>query len=82
MVVVCLKVEYNVDVIYEGVSVNIVCWVSFDDVKKFEEFKCKCESNLVLDGGDNFIYIVLSCVNLNLLMECYLDIKFNYICEN
>lgn len=42
--VVCLKSEYNVEVVYELVNVVIVCWVECVDVKKFEEFKCKNES--------------------------------------
>jgi peptide chain release factor 3 len=82
VVVARLKAEYNVDAIYEGVSVNTARWVSSDDVKKFEEFKRKCESNLALDGGDNLTYIAPSRVNLNLSMERYPDIKFNHTREN
>ena len=82
VVVARLKAEYNVDAIYEGVSVNTARWVSSDDTKKFEEFKRKCESNLALDGGDNLTYIAPSRVNLNLSMERYPDIKFNHTREN
>jgi peptide chain release factor 3 len=82
VVVARLKAEYNVDAIYEGVSVNTARWVSSDDNKKLEEFKRKCESNLALDGGDNLTYIAPSRVNLNLSMERYPDIKFNHTREN
>ncbi len=82
VVVARLKAEYNVDAIYEGVNVNTARWVSSDDVKKFEEFKRKCESNLALDGGDNLTYIAPSRVNLNLSTERYPEVTFNHTREN
>ncbi len=82
VVVARLKAEYNVDAIYESVNVNTARWVSCDDVKKFEEFKRKCESNLALDGGDNLTYIAPSRVNLNLSTERYPEVTFNHTREN
>ncbi len=82
VVVARLKAEYNVDAIYEGVNVNTARWVSSDDVKKFEDFKRKCESNLALDGGDNLTYIAPSRVNLNLSVERYPEVTFNHTREN
>ena len=81
VVVARLKAEYNVDAIYEGVNVNTARWVSSTDVKKFEEFKRKCESNLALDGGDNLTYIAPSRVNLNLSTERYPEVTFNHTRE-
>ncbi|MCG7544490.1 peptide chain release factor 3 [Pseudoalteromonas sp. MM17-2] len=77
VVVARLKAEYKVDAIYESVNVNTARWVSCDDVKKFEEFKRKCEQNLALDGGDNLTYIAPSRVNLNLSMERYPEVTFS-----
>jgi peptide chain release factor 3 len=64
------------------VNVNTARWVSCDDVKKFEDFKRKCESNLALDGGDNLTYIAPSRVNLNLSIERYPEVTFNHTREN
>ncbi|MBS3798173.1 peptide chain release factor 3 [Pseudoalteromonas sp. BDTF-M6] len=77
VVVARLKAEYKVDAIYESVNVNTARWVSCDDVKKFEEFKRKCEANLALDGGDNLTYIAPTRVNLNLSMERYPEVSFS-----
>ena len=82
VVVARLKAEYNVDAIYESVNVNTARWVSSTDVKKFEDFKRKCESNLALDGGDNLTYIAPSRVNLNLSIERYPEVTFNHTREN
>ncbi|MGX9418420.1 peptide chain release factor 3 [Vibrio sp. RC27] len=76
VVVARLKSEYNVEAIYEGVSVATARWVDSTDVKKFEEFKRKCESNLALDGGDNLTYIAPTMVNLNLSKERFPDVEF------
>ena len=72
-----LKTEYNVEAIYEAVSVATARWVYSDDERKLDEFRRKCSSNLALDGGDNLTYIAPSMVNLNLSMERYPDIKFS-----
>lgn len=77
VVVQRLKSEYNVEAIYENVSVATARWVTCDDSKKFEEFKRKCASNLALDGGDNLTYIAPTRVNLNLSMERYPDVVFS-----
>ncbi|CSC98386.1 peptide Chain Release factor [Vibrio cholerae] len=76
VVVSRLKSEYNVEAIYEGVNVATARWVECDDVKKFEEFKRKNQSNLALDGGDNLAYIAPTMVNLNLAQERSPEVKF------
>lgn len=76
VVVQRLKSEYNVEAIYENISVATARWVDCSDSKKFEEFKRKCASNLALDGGDNLTYIAPTRVNLNLSMERYPEVSF------
>ncbi|WP_133405794.1 peptide chain release factor 3 [Parashewanella tropica] len=71
-----LKTEYNVEAIYESVSVATARWVYCDDERKLEDFRRKCSTNLALDGGDNLTYIAPTMVNLSLSMERYPDIKF------
>ncbi len=76
VVVQRLKSEYNVEAIYENVNVATARWVDSEDVKKFEEFKRKCSTNLALDGGDNLTYVAPTRVNLNLSMERYPEVNF------
>lgn len=76
VVVSRLKIEYNVEAIYETVNVATARWVECKDAKKFEEFKRKNEQNLALDGGDKLTYIAPTMVNLNLVQERYLDVEF------
>ncbi len=76
VVVARLKSEYNVEAIYESVNVSTARWVECSDVKKFEDFKRKCEVNLALDGGDNLTYIAPSMVNLNLNKDRYPEVDF------
>ncbi|UJF19714.1 peptide chain release factor 3 [Vibrio sp. SS-MA-C1-2] len=76
VVVARLKAEYNVEALYESVNVATARWVECDDVKKFEDFKRKCQSNLALDGGDNLTYIAPTMVNLNLAHERFPEVNF------
>ncbi|WP_144210428.1 peptide chain release factor 3 [Shewanella donghaensis] len=77
-----LKSEYNVEAIYEGISVSTARWVYCKDERKLEEFRRKCSSNLALDGGNNLTYIAPTMVNLNLSMERYPDVDFAKTREN
>jgi peptide chain release factor 3 len=71
-----LKHEYNVDCVYENVSVATARWVYCADAKMLEEFKKKAFDNLALDGSDNLTYLAPTRVNLNLMMERWPDIEF------
>ena len=75
VVVARLKAEYNVDAIYEHVSVATARWVYGDD-RQVDEFRRKAQANLALDGGDNLTYIAPTMVNLSLALERYPDINF------
>ncbi len=68
--------EYNVNCVYEGVSVTTARWVYCEDSKKLEEFKRKCEANLALDAAGQLTYIAPTMVNLSLTQERYPDIIF------
>lgn len=71
-----LKHEYNVDCVYENVSVVTARWIYSEDAKKLEEFKNKAFDNLALDGSDNLTYLAPTRVNLNLMIERWPDISF------
>jgi peptide chain release factor 3 len=72
-----LKTEYNVDAIYEPISVSTARWVYCDDKKSLAEFERKVADNLALDGGDNLTYIAPTMVNLNLTQERYPKVQFH-----
>lgn len=71
-----LKHEYNVDCVYESVSVATARWVYCNNNKKLEEFKNKAIDHLALDGSDHLTYLAPTRVNLNLTMERWPDIEF------
>lgn len=77
VVVARLKAEYNVDAIYEHVSVATARWVYGDDDKLLDDFRRKAQANLALDGGDNLTYIAPTMVNLSLAQERHPDIAFH-----
>ena len=72
-----LKNEYNVECVYDAISLNTVRWVSSDDPKKLEEFKKKAFDNLGEDGGGYLVYLATSRVNLQLTEERWPDIQFS-----
>ncbi|MXP67712.1 peptide chain release factor 3 [Pantoea sp. Aalb] len=82
VVIVRLKTEYNIDIIYESVSISAIRWIECNDVKKFIEFKNKNESNLALDANCNLAYIAPTMVNLSLIQERYPDVIFRNISDH
>ncbi len=72
-----LKNEYNVECVYDNISINTVRWVSADDPKKLEEFKKKAYENLAEDGGGYLVYLATSRVNLQLTEERWSEIEFS-----
>ena len=77
VVVQRLKTEYNVDAIYEPISVATARWCTCDDARTLEQFQKKAYDNLALDGGDNLTYIAPTMVNLSLAEERHPDITFH-----
>ena len=71
-----LKHEYNVDCVYESVSVATARWIYCRDEKKLTEFKNKAFDYLALDGSDYLTYLAPTRVNLNLMIERWPDIEF------
>ncbi len=72
-----LQHEYNVDCVYESVSVTTARWIQCDDQKMLEEFKNKAFDNLALDGSDQLTYLAPTRVNLRLAMERWPGIVFS-----
>ena len=72
-----LKAEYNVECVYDTVSLATVRWVSAEDSIKLEEFKKKAFDNLGEDGGGYLVYLASTRVNLQLTEERWPDITFS-----
>ncbi|MAG76868.1 MAG: peptide chain release factor 3 [Colwelliaceae bacterium] len=77
VVVQRLKTEYNVDAIYEPISVATARWCTCEDERTLDQFRKKASDNLALDGGDNLTYIAPTMVNLSLAQERHPDIVFH-----
>ncbi len=72
-----LKSEYNVDCVYDNITIAAARWVTAKDPKKLEEFKKKAFDNLAEDGGGYLVYLASSRVNLQLTEERWPNIQFN-----
>ncbi|TAN50606.1 MAG: peptide chain release factor 3 [Methylococcaceae bacterium] len=72
-----LKSEYNVDCVYDGISVTTARWISCDDARMLEDFKKKCFDNLAEDGGGCLVYLAPSRVNLQLTQERWPKVRFS-----
>jgi peptide chain release factor 3 len=72
-----LKHEYNVDCVYESVSVASARWVYAADDKALSEFRIKAFDYLALDGSDTLMYLAPTRVNLSMAEERYLHIQFS-----
>jgi peptide chain release factor 3 len=72
-----LKDEYNVECVYDTVSISTVRWISCNNPLKLEEFKKKVFDNLAEDGGGYLVYLANSRVNLQLTQERWPDITFS-----
>jgi len=71
-----LKDEYNVDAIYESVSVSTARWVESDSAKEIEKLKTKASDNLAIDGGGHLTYLAPTRVNLSLTEERHPEVRF------
>jgi peptide chain release factor 3 len=72
-----LKSEYNVECVYDNVSVTTARWIGCDDPRKLEEFKRKVFDHLAEDGSGHLVYLAASRVNLALTQERWPDIRFS-----
>jgi peptide chain release factor 3 len=71
-----LQYEYNVNCIYDTVTIHTARWISCDDKKMLEEFKQKLFDHLSMDINDQLTYLAPSRVHLNLTLERWPNIKF------
>ncbi|HIG92389.1 MAG TPA: peptide chain release factor 3 [Methylococcaceae bacterium] len=72
-----LKGEYNVECVYDTVSIFGARWITSDDAEQLALFKKKAFDNLAEDGGGYLVYLASSRVNLQLAEERWPEINFN-----
>ncbi len=72
-----LKGEYNVECIYDTVSIFGARWITSEDPEQLALFKKKAFDHLAEDGGGYLVYLASSRVNLQLAEERWPKINFN-----
>lgn len=77
-----LKNEYNVDALFENVTVQTARWVKCDDEKMLADFTRSLQANLSRDAAGQLVYLAPSRVNLQLTEERWPDISFAATREN
>ncbi|HIA07915.1 MAG TPA: peptide chain release factor 3 [Chromatiaceae bacterium] len=71
-----LKLEYNVDCIFENISIHTARWVSCDNAKELQRFRDRASDSLAEDGSGHLVFLASSRVNLDLTIERWPDIQF------
>lgn len=72
-----LKGEYNVECVYDAVSIFGARWITSEDPEQLALFKKKAFDHLAEDGGGYLVYLASSRVNLQLAEERWPKINFN-----
>lgn len=72
-----LKSEYNVDCVFDNVTINTARWIYCRDSKMLAEFKSKNHANLAEDGGGYLVYLAPTRVNLQLAEERWPQVEFH-----
>ncbi|QCI24045.1 peptide chain release factor 3 [Buchnera aphidicola (Macrosiphoniella sanborni)] len=72
-----LKIEYNIDAIYEKVNIILARWIRSKNNDSINNFKKNYSSYLAYDNNNNLIYLSPSIANLNIVMTQHSDIFFD-----
>lgn len=68
--------EYNVNCLYESISIHAARWVQSDNKLELERFEQQCTHHLALDNHQSLVYLAPNQVNLTLTQERWPLIKF------
>jgi len=71
-----LQDEYNVQCVFDTVSVHTARWVDCADPKMLEEFRSRNFEHLAVDHGGALVYLAPSRVNLALTLERWPKVTF------
>jgi peptide chain release factor 3 len=81
VVIARLRMEYNIDAIYEKVNIASARWIRSKNNHVFDNFKKNNNSYLAYDACNTLIYLAPSLANLNIAMIQYTDIFFDKVRE-
>jgi peptide chain release factor 3 len=70
-----LQNEYGVDAIFESIPVSTARWLK-GTPEQLRAISDKYPANVALDGGEDYVYLASSRVNLQLTQERFPDIEF------
>ncbi len=68
--------EYNVDSVFENVTIQTARWVVCEDDKMLSDFRHQLHSNLALDAANQLVYLAPTRVNLQLTEERWPQVRF------
>lgn len=71
-----LKIEYNIDAIYEKVNIILARWISAKNHHILDNFTKNYSLYIAYDNNNNLIYLAPSISNLNIVMKKNSDIFF------
>jgi len=77
-----LKHEYDVECLYEPVSVATARWVESNDAKQLEDFKKHRYENIAVDNNGCLVYLAPSLIYLNITVERWPALRFFNIKEH
>ncbi|QCI25161.1 peptide chain release factor 3 [Buchnera aphidicola (Rhopalosiphum padi)] len=72
-----LKVEYQIDAMYETVNIALARWIRSKKEKSISDFLNKNKSCLALDGSNQLIYLAPNKANLDIIKNIYKNIFFD-----
>ena len=76
-----LQHEYGALVGYEHVGLNKACWVTYDDIEAFKDFRKKRMRDLARDKDGNLVFLAESAWSLKMAQENHPDIDFHFTSE-
>jgi len=76
-----LQHEYGALVGYEHVGLNKACWITYDDIEAFKDFRKKRMRDLARDKDGNLVFLAESAWSLKMAQENHPDIDFNFTSE-
>jgi peptide chain release factor 3 len=68
--------EYNVQCVFDPITVHTARWIEAGEARKLEEFRARAYEHLALDHSGALVYLAPSRVNLQLMLERWPDIRF------
>lgn len=76
-----LQHEYGASVAYEPVGLNRACWVTYNDMEAFKDFRKKRMRDLAKDKDGKLVFLAESAWSLKMAQENHPEIEFHFTSE-